>query len=224
MAISSVSSLAGSNSAGSATTAQDVKKKDTLTQEDFLTLLMTQMQYQNPLEPMDTYQMASQMAQLSTVQGMNQMSQSMKNMEDYQASALSLQSMGLVGKKVEAQGNMLSLEGGKASEASYQLTKPGKVKVYVYHASGTLVRTLDEGVKDASKQTIVWDGKGQNGGTLPDGEYFFRVDAVDEKGQSLQSTTFMKGTVSGVTFENGVSYLRIGSQKIPVKSVSAILS
>ncbi len=224
MAISSASSLGNANSAAGATPAEEGKKKGALTQEDFLNLLMTQMRFQNPLQPMDSYQMASQMAQLSTVEAMNQMSQSIKNMETYQSSSSSLQSMGLVGKKVEVQGNVLSLEGGKASEASYQLAKPGKVKVYVYHASGTLVRTLDEGLKDSSRQTMVWDGKGQKGAALPDGEYFFRVEAVDEKGQPLQPVTYMKGTVSGVTFENGVPYLQIGSQKIPLKNVSAILS
>jgi flagellar basal-body rod modification protein FlgD len=224
MSVSSASSLTGANTGTNAATASEGKKKGALTQEDFLNLLMTQMRFQNPLEPMDSYQMASQMAQLSTVEAMNQMTQSIKNLEENQASSSALQSMGLVGKKVEVQGNVVSLDGGKASEASYQLTKPGKVKVDVYHANGTLVRTFEEGVKDASRHPIVWDGKGQKGGNLPDGEYLFRVTATDEKGQAIDASTFMKGTVSGVTFENGIPYLQIGSQKIPLKNVSAILS
>jgi flagellar basal-body rod modification protein FlgD len=220
MSVSSVLSATSTNSVA----PQQTKKNGALTKADFLNLLITQMKYQDPLAPMDSYQMASQMAQLSTVDAMNQMSQSMKNLENYQAQASSLQSVGLIGKKVEVKGNFLSIDGGKASEGAYQLSKPGKVTLYIYDANGNLVRKIEDGLKDTSKQKILWDGKNQTGETLSDGSFSFRVEAVDEKGQSIQMSSSTTGTVSGISFENGVSYLQIGAGKVPTSDILAILS
>ncbi len=198
--------------------------KKTLSQEDFLKLFTTQMQFQNPLEPLDNYQMATQMSQFSSVESLNSINQSLTSLLSNQTSANNLQAVGMIGKKVEARGSGLSLAQGEISEGSYQLSQPGNVAIQIFDAGGKLVRTIQAGPKDTSKQKIGWDGKNQDGATLPDGNYTFQVIAADAKKQPIPATTYRTGTVNGVAFENGAAYLNVGSEKINFADLTAILS
>jgi flagellar basal-body rod modification protein FlgD len=217
--VSSISQVASQN-----TQATSTPKKTTLTQEDFMNLFTKQLQYQDPLAPMDNYQMATQMAQFGTVQALSDMTKSIQTLQAYQASASSLQAVGLIGKKVEGKGNSLSIDQGVVSEGSYQLTKPGKVSIQIFDANGNMVRFIDGGVKDTSKQRVTWDGKNQQGAQLPAGNYTFSVSAIDEKNQHIQVTTSKVGTVTGISFENGTTYLNMGPDKITINDIIAILA
>jgi flagellar basal-body rod modification protein FlgD len=219
MSISSLSSATDS----SVQTLNQNKGKQSLTQEDFLNLFITQIRFQNPLEPMDNHQMATQLAQFNSVEALHNMTEILENMLAYQTSMNNLQVAGLIGKKIEAAGNLLSIVEGKVSEGSYQLSQSGKVTVQIYDANGSLVRTIEEGTKDTSKQTLVWDGKNQQGVSQPDGMYTFLVSAVDEKGQSVSVDTHFIDTVDGISFENGVIYLNCGSKKITISNIIGIL-
>ena len=218
------------SSASSATTQNaqitTAQRKTTLTQEDFLSLFTKQLQYQDPLAPMDGYQMATQMAQFQTVQALSDMAKSIQNLEADQAAASRLQTAGLIGKKVEAKGNSLFIDQDKkvVSEGSYQLAKPGKVYLQIFDANGNLVRFIEDGVKDTSKQKFIWDGKNQQGAQLPAGNYTFSVTAMDEENQPIQATTSKMGTVTGISIENGVTYLNLGPDKITLNDVIAILA
>jgi flagellar basal-body rod modification protein FlgD len=199
------------------------RKKTALTQVDFLKLFTKQLQFQNPLAPMDNSQMAAQMAQLSTVQALGDLTKSMQNLEAYQASASSLQAVGLIGKKVEAAGNTLHIgQDNTVSGGSYQLAKPGRAYIQIFDANGNTVRVLDDGVKDTSKQKLTWDGKNQQGAALPAGNYRFKVSAVDERNQPIQATTSKIATVTGISFENGIIYLNLGSDRITMSDLIAI--
>jgi flagellar basal-body rod modification protein FlgD len=220
MNITSVSALPTSDPQA----VQPTKGKSSLTQEDFLSLLLAQMKFQDPLNPMDNYQMAAQMAQLSTVEGINKLTQTLETMSAYQASTAHLQVANLIGKKVEAIGNLLVANQGNATEGSYQLSRPGKVTIEIYDGKGNLMRTMEDGLKETAKQKFTWDGKNQVGEKVPDGTYAFKVKAVDVKGESIPVGSSMIGTVSGISFENGVTYINIGSERITLSDIFAILS
>ena len=207
----------------SATTTSGNSKK-VLSQEDFLNLFVTQMRYQNPLEPMDNYQMGSQMAQMTSVESLNNIYEAVEKLAANQTSWSNLQASGLIGKKVEYQGNTLSLEQGTASEASYQLASPGKVLLQVYDGAGNLVWKSEAGFKDTTKQKIEWDGRNQRGVQVPDGSYRFQVTAVDGNGSAVSVTTRSVGKVSGVSLENGSSSLQIGKNTISLSGITAILA
>jgi flagellar basal-body rod modification protein FlgD len=217
--VSSISQVASQNTQANSTT-----KKTTLTQQDFMNLFTKQLQYQDPLAPMDNYQMATQMAQFETVQALSDMTKSIQTLQAYQASASSLQTVGLIGKKVQSKGNSLSIDQGVVSEGSYQLTKTGKVSIKIFDANGNMVRSIDDGVKNTSKQRVTWDGKNQQGAQLPAGNYTFNVSAIDEKNQQIQVTTSKVGTVTGISFENGTTYLNMGTDKITISDIIAILA
>jgi len=215
-------------SATSAATTQNAQatstsKNTTLTEQDFLKLFTTQLQHQDPLNPMDSSQMLTQMTQLNTLTALDTMTQSIKNMEANQASASSLQTVGLIGKKIEVKGNSLSIDGqGTASGGSYQLAKAGQAYIQIFDANGNLVRLINDGAKDTSKQTFAWDGKGQQGNQLPAGNYTFSVSAIDGNNQPIQVTTSRIATVTGISIQNGVTYLNLGSDQITINDVIAI--
>ncbi len=219
MSIPSISPTANSNPS-----ASTGKRKTSLNQEDFLNLFITQLRNQNPLNPMDNFQMAGQMAQFSSLESLNRIRSSLELMGAYQSSMNSLQATGLIGKRVEIENQSLSINRGKVSEGYYQLSKPGKVKIEIYDEKGQLIRTLDEGMKDASRQKLSWNGKADGGVALPDGRYSYRVTAVDEKGQTIPVTFSRIETVTGIHFENGVIYLDLGSERVTLQDVKAILN
>lgn len=221
MAITSVSN---SNGSSPVTQPAGAVGKTSLDQVDFLKLFVAQLKFQDPMEPMDNYQMASQMAQFSLVEGMNKMTDSLKNMETSQIAANNLQAASMVGKKVEVRGDGLTISEGRASEGYFQLEKPGKVSINIFDAKGGLVRTLEMGSLDTTKQKLVWDGKNQAGTTLPDGQYTFRVAALDEKNQSVNVTTTMTGKVEGVSFDSAGTLLKIGSKQVLLSEIIAILA
>jgi flagellar basal-body rod modification protein FlgD len=168
--------------------------------------------------------MASQMAQFSMVQSLNTMSESMKNMESSQAAVNNLQAAALVGKKVEVKGSDLTLSQGTASEGSYQLDKPGKVTIKIMDEKGSLVRVIESGVTDTQKQKFIWDGKNQQGATLPNGHYSFQVSASDAQGAAIGVNTTMVGKVDGISLDQGKAYLQIGSNKVLLSEIIAILA
>jgi len=199
-------------------------KKGALDQADFLKIFVTQLKFQDPLEPLDNYQMASQMAQFSMVQSLNDMSASMKSMESSQGTVNNLQAATLVGKKVEVKGSALSLSQGTASEGSYQLDKPGKVTIKILDEKGSLVRVIESQVTDTQKHQFLWDGKNDQGTALPNGQYRFQVSAVDAQGAAIGVNTTMVGKVDGVTLDQGKAYLQIGSNKVLLTEIIAILA
>lgn len=203
-------------------TANAGQKKNSLDQADFLKIFVTQLKFQDPMEPLDNYQMASQMSQFSMVESLNSMTAALKGMESSQTAVNNLQAASLVGKKVEVKGSALSLGQGVASEGSYQLEKPGKVTVKIMDERGSLVRVIETELTDTQKQKLLWDGKNQQGTTLPDGQYSFQVSAVDAQGNPIGVKTTMVGAVEGVTFDQGNAYLQIGSNKVPLSEIIAI--
>jgi len=200
------------------------QRKNVLTQEDFMKLFTKQLQYQNPLSPMDNAQMATQIAQFNQVEALNTLVKSFRNLESYQASINSLHTVGLIGKKVEAAGNTLSIEQGKVSEGYYQLDKPGKVNIQVFDANGALVRVIQAGVKDVSKQAFTWDGRNQQGVSVPDGVYSFTVAAMDERNQPIPVKTSRVGLVTGIAFDGGITYLEMGKDRVTASEILSILS
>lgn len=199
------------------------ERKTSLNQDDFLNLFITQMKFQDPLNPLDTYQIGSQIAQFSSLEALNQMSQSLQSMAAYQSSMSSLQSVDLIGKKVEVTGNQLPIHQGKVSEGYYQLDRPGRVIARIYDDQGNLIRILEEGFKDTSKQKLVWDGKDQLGRMQSDGAFTFIISAVDGNGQAIPIYSSRMGTVDGVYFENGVVYLNLGSERVTLSDIIGVI-
>ena len=110
----------------STTPAGTTQKSNTLTQDDFLKLFTTQMEYQDPLQPMDNFEMATQLAQFNTVDELTTMNNTLNQLITNETALDKLQATSLIGKEIETKGNNLSIQQGEVSAASYQLSQPAK--------------------------------------------------------------------------------------------------
>ncbi|MGA2955269.1 MAG: flagellar hook capping FlgD N-terminal domain-containing protein [Thermodesulfobacteriota bacterium] len=222
MSVSSVTPTVVTPTVNSSSTAASAQSITTLTQQDFMNLFVAQMQYQNPLEPMSDSDMATQLAQLNTVNALTTMNNTLNEMMTNQASQNNLQATSLIGKTIEATGNSLSIQNGVVSNGAYQLSQPGNVTIQISDSSGNLVRQINAGSQDTSMQSIGWDGKNQQGVTLPDGTYTFQVSATDQSGNAVSATTYLLGTVNGVSFQNGAAVYQVGGNNINFSDILAI--
>jgi flagellar basal-body rod modification protein FlgD len=143
-------------------------------QDRFLKLLVTQMKNQDPLNPLDNAQVTSQMAQLSTVTGIEKLNATLQAFTKAQA----FQSVGMIGHFVLAPGEFMNLTAGVGLGGIELASAADKVKIGVYDAQGNLVRDIDMGAQNAGVTAFQWDGKTNAGADAADGQYFFRVDAV----------------------------------------------
>jgi flagellar basal-body rod modification protein FlgD len=198
-------------------------KRTSLSQYDFLNLLITQMKYQNPLNPMDYYQMTSMLTQFGSLEALYNLNQNLENSILYQSSLYNLQAAELIGKKIKSIGNTLSIEKGVVSEGYYQLAKPGKVSIQIIDSKGNVVRTFEEEYKSATEHRLQWDGKDNTRNPLSDGVYYFNVSAVDKNGQPIPVTLYKEDKIEGIRFENGIIYLITKSDQITIKDIISIM-
>lgn len=149
-------------------------------QDRFLKLLVTQMKNQDPLNPLDNAQVTSQLAQLSTVSGIDKLNTTVEGLQaSYQASQ-ALQSTSLIGHGVLVPGNSVTLANSQAV-MGVELTEPAdNVKVVIRDAGERILHTVDLGPQEIGTQPLAWDGKDDTGTKVADGKY--KVEVVATRG------------------------------------------
>lgn len=181
-------------------------------QNRFLMLLTTQLRMQDPLSPMDNAQVTSQLAQISTVDGITKLNSTLEKMMESTSDAQHLQATALVGHAVLIEGSDLKLVEGQ-SMGGVELTTPADdVVVTVKGSNGVIVREMALGDQDAGITQFVWDGKDNSGTAVAqDGSYSFSVKAV-QGGKTLTSTPLELAVVASVERTGGVTRLNVGQQ------------
>ncbi|MFV9473393.1 flagellar hook capping FlgD N-terminal domain-containing protein [Advenella sp. RU8] len=192
---SSTSSLAGSaSSLGSTSIAE--------TQEQFLTLLVTQLRNQDPLNPMDNAGITSQLAQLSTVSGIEKLNQTVLALTGQLDVSQSMQASNLIGKNVLVPGDTIKLgESGMATPFGVDLMgAAASMKVEIIDAAGNPVRTFDMGPQNVDVISMQWDGLGDNGTQAPAGKYTVRVTALDAANSAVPAEALQYGQVQSISY------------------------
>ena len=207
----SVSSIPESFRTLESTQEKEIARTSTLGQEDFLKLLMTQLQNQDPMEPMDNGEFMGQMAQFSTVQGVTEMGESIDGLVSiYQGQQMSANAS-MIGKKALVDGNWAQLEGGKLAGAIDLTTAANDLRVDVKSETGELMASIGLGSKMAGVQEFSWDGIKQDGTTAPEGNYYLSASAVRD-GQSTVPAMQVYGTVNSVQMKGGEVTLNVSGQ------------
>ena len=179
-------------------------------QDRFLKLLVTQMKNQDPLNPMGNAEITSQLAQISTVNGIQQLNTTMQSLSSSFLSAQSLQSAALIGHTVLTGGNNLNIADGMPAYGAVELAQPAdSVRVNIVTAAGNIVRQLELGPQKTGVAGFQWDGLDDSGANVPAGRYSFQVAAASG-GQKVDTTSFMAGTVSSVTLGSDGLRLTVG--------------
>lgn len=201
--ISALNSSTSSSSTSSATSSEDIQNR-------FLTMLVAQLKNQDPMNPLDNSELTSQLSQMSTVQGIEQLNTTLSSLVNSLADTQSMQAASLIGNSVLVPGKNLTLTDGAAYGGINLASAADAVTVSIYDASGNLAQTLSLGAVDAGSTLFSWDGKTSAGTTATDGSYTFKVAAT--KGTtSVTSEAMQIGTVSALVRSTSGFQLDLGS-------------
>lgn len=181
-----------------------------LDRQDFMTLFITQLQYQDPMKPMDSYEMASQMAQFSNMEATMKMSANMERLLDYQTSQNNLQLLTLLDKDVMALGNSIGVNDGETGRGIFTLVEASDaVTVEIYDDRDRLVRQIDLGAMEVGEFELTWDGKDSRGNAVANGLYSYVVDARNQYNDVVEVDYRMQGRVTGVEFDSGTAMVTL---------------
>jgi flagellar basal-body rod modification protein FlgD len=213
--VSSVASTTGTSSGASS----KAYGSDELGKTQFLQLLVAQMQYQDPLEPMSNSEFVAQLAQFSNVEQLVAVNEGINLLGVQQMGMTNAQASSFIGKEVEVKSNDFSVaDGATAAHAAFTLADNATtVTVKLRDSEGNVVRTLDLGAQNKGSVQIDWDLKDDNGNQVPAGAYSIDVAATDADGATVSWQASIRGVVTGVKYDSGYPELQIGS-------VTALLS
>ena len=208
-----------STTGGSSTSSADTSVGS---QDYFLKLLVAQMNNQDPLNPMDSAQMTSQLAQLNTVQGINKLSTQLDSLLGDVNATQSLQASSLVGKEVLVPGSSIDLASGQGVAGVNLSADADSVKITIKDSTGATIHTADLGAQSKGLVNFVWDGSTDSGATAAAGAYTFTVAATIGSSKSVVSAdTLSTGVVSSITpgsdggsvYVNGVGTIALSQVK-----------
>lgn len=171
-------------------------------QTTFLKLLTTQLQNQDPTNPMDNAQMTSQLAQMSTAQGISNLNTTLTSLLSAYQSGQTLQATALIGHSVLADGNQITLANSQGVGGIDLAAAADAVQVQVVDANGAVVRNINLGPQSAGQVGFTWDGTDDKGQTVADGAYYFNVTASSQ-GTAVKNTPLALSTVSSVSLNGG---------------------
>lgn len=214
-----VSATSNTAVTGATSTPKTALADATASQDRFLKLLVAQLNNQDPMNPMDNAQMTSQMAQINTVTGIQQLNETMKSMGTQFASMQALQSTALIGHDVLVEGNTLSINAGKAGGAIDLPAYADSVKVDIISPGGQVVETLNLGAMTAGRQSFEWDASAYTGGGNPS----YKVTATQGT-KSMATTAFARDTVVSIgTSGNAMSVQLKGRDAVAYADIQAVL-
>ena len=196
---------------------------------DFLNLLTMQLKSQNPLQPYNNQEFASQLAQFSQLDQLTNIS---GLLEEQSAVFQSLsQTMtnsalpGMLGKETKANWNTLEFDGTDGVKLGYDFeTSCSNGELYIMNSSGTVVRTVELSGTDLTSggHSFRWDGKDNDGNVCNNGEYTFAVSACTSGGETLTATPYIYGTIEAVRFTSDGTMLVVNGSEIPLSCVADI--
>ena len=214
-----ITPIATSNTSSAANSGTSSASSSEEAQDRFLKLLVAQLNNQDPMNPMDNAQMTSQMAQINTVTGIQQVNDTLKSMAEQFTAMQVLQGSNMVGHDVLVSGNTLRIQDGVGSAAIELNGRAESVKVDVLSPAGQVVDTLNLGALEAGRHHFDWDASGYNFA----GDPSFKVTAT-LGGQTIGNSTLTRATVSSVGSEGGAMKVQLSNgSAIDYSRVKAIL-
>jgi len=207
-------------------TKKNEEPSSELDKDDFLELLITELKYQDPLEPMDTSKMMEQTTQLSTMEYLENISNSMDEILEgnslVNTEQMMLSASNYIGKTVEFEGNSIILAESQAP-ITYDLEDtPANVEIYIYNSAGQIVQTLKPETLKSGVTSIMWNGKDMEGNQLVDGYYSFLVKATDGEGEDIEMKTYAVGVVTAVSRDGDKVSLNINGTTVDSTKITTV--
>jgi len=191
--------------------------------QTFLTLLTTQLQNQNPLDPLDTNQFTQQLVQFASVEQQLKANDQLTALVTLQQANQSTQALAFVGKTAVVDGSTATLTN---AQATWDLSLPSSsdLTVNISNAAGQTVYTGKYSASAGNNQPFSWNGKGSDGTQWPDGAYTLTATAVDGSGGPVAVTTQVQGVISSVDLTLQPPLLSIGNQTYTVSQIKRIVN
>jgi len=197
-----------------------------LGQEDFMELMVAQLENQDPTKPMDNFDFLSQIAQFGTVNGIQELQQGFNSLSGVLQANQTLQAASLVGSKVMTESNLGVLSEEQGLDATIDLRgNASELQLYVQDMSGRLVHSRTLGSAAAGQIAVAWDGTDDNGDMAPPGQYRISAEAVID-GQVQAASVYTHSEVESVTIDQGGSGVRLnlaGGDQVQLSAVKSFL-
>lgn len=195
---------------------------DSMGRDTFIKLFLTQLQNQDPLNPMDATQLSAQLAQFSSLEQLYNANESLETLIESQDSSNSYRVLDLIGREIEAEGDVLSIGDAGSASGSFTIESDANCAAVIYDANGNPIKTIDLGSLDAGDHTFTWNGTRQNGNEVDKGKYGFEIVAEDMAGEAVSAETRIRGIVDRVSLDGDEPTLYIGSLSLSLSDVTDI--
>jgi len=222
--IVSTSSLTTSTASTTSTT-DSYNSLSQLGADDFLKLLLAELENQDPTDPVDTSEMISEFSTLSQVAQGEETNGYLETISQYITSMNNSQAVSYIGKTISYADDEISVSNGTAGSVSYTLASDAScIHVTIYDADGNTVNTIDLGSISAGTYSYSWDCTDTNGVIMEDGEYSFKFSASDQNSEtiSVYSSTEKTAAVTGIVYRDGVAYLVTDQGEIAMGVVTGV--
>lgn len=193
--------------------------------DTFLQLLTTQLQNQDPLDPMDSNSFTQELVEFASVEQQVNMNTNMQTLISMQQTTEETSAMQLMGANVSVNGNVAALSNATSTSAQWTFSSPSPAtaNVTITSSSGQVAFTGTVSL-NAGSNTYTWNGQGANGVTWPDGNYTMAINATGANGQPVTVTTAVQGTISAVNVSQNPPQITVGGQSYPVSAIQSINS
>ncbi|PWB70293.1 flagellar biosynthesis protein FlgD [candidate division GN15 bacterium] len=207
--------------------AKTTGSQQSLGKDDFLHLLVTKLQNQDPLKPMEDQDFIAQLAQFSSLEQMNNISEGIATSNKWDL--LQMQSLnnalasGLIGKEIKAEYSGAYIENGKSTTISFTMPETAsQVELTIKDASGNVVTTLNKSNVGSGVNSITWDATDNRGNRVDDGFYTVEAKAIRTDGSSFSPSLALTGKVTQVVYRDGNAYVKVNGIEIPLGDIAAV--
>lgn len=190
---------------------------------DFLHLMISQLQYQDPLHPMNNTRFAAQLAQFSQLDQLTHLNKGVGHMVHSGSDANKMMMVGFLGQEVTLKGNGFHLEPGDSVGLKFRLGSPaGSGHLHIFDEQHHLVRTMELKSMAPGSHTVPWDGVTNQGDQAPKGRYSFEVEAMDGRHKAISAVPVQTGVVTGILFSKGEPVLEVNGKPVAFKDISHV--
>jgi len=189
----------------------------------FLQLLTTQLQNQDPLDPLDTNQFTQELVEFASVEQQVNTNSNLQTLITLQQTTEATSALQFIGSTVTATGNTATLSNATGSPATWNINSaaPATANITITNSSGQTAFTGTTTL-NAGTQTYTWNGKGNSSVVWPDGNYTMTISATGANGQPVTVSTQIQGIVSGINLSQNPPQLTVGGQSIPISQIQSI--
>jgi flagellar basal-body rod modification protein FlgD len=216
--MSSVSESLGNITSYTDPMAQQKKNDEELGMQDFLTMLIAQLQHQDPMNPMESQDFTAQLTQFSQLEAQFDANEKLGSIADSLSNQTGKRAEDYLDKHITANVDTIDVTDSTANGGFYTLEETADVKIRIYNQSGKEVKVINPGQKEAGSYPVKWDGTDSSGEKVSDGTYKFSVEALTESGYAPVNTS-VSGIAQSVMYQGEKEYLVVKGVLVSPDSV-----